>query len=193
MPYLDQITVGSTTYDIQDSGARSSIPSAATTTPLSDGMAAVGTSTKYAREDHVHPKTSRTWLIKNGRSQISWQTGAGMQINENSIDSVCFTGSATGYHYAYYAIDLTNVDIIVVCESGVSASSSGKINGCAVWSAGTSLGTASNLTDAVRVLNSSSNQSSVVWDVSDLTGTYWVGVCATYTDKVYITTIYCEG
>lgn len=31
---------------------------AATATPLMDGTAAVGTATKYAREDHVHPKDS---------------------------------------------------------------------------------------------------------------------------------------
>lgn len=33
----------------------SSIPTAATVTPKASGTAAVGTSTKYAREDHVHP------------------------------------------------------------------------------------------------------------------------------------------
>lgn len=33
----------------------SSIPTAATVTPNASGTAAVGTSTKYAREDHVHP------------------------------------------------------------------------------------------------------------------------------------------
>lgn len=37
-----------------------SVPSAATATPLVDGTAAVGTSAKYAKEDHVHPTdTSR--------------------------------------------------------------------------------------------------------------------------------------
>lgn len=33
----------------------SSIPTAATVTPNASGTAAVGTSTKYAREDHIHP------------------------------------------------------------------------------------------------------------------------------------------
>lgn len=32
------------------------IPSASSTTPLADGTAAIGTSTNYARADHVHPK-----------------------------------------------------------------------------------------------------------------------------------------
>ena len=34
------------------------VPEAATATPLMDGTAAVGTSTKYAKEDHVHPSDS---------------------------------------------------------------------------------------------------------------------------------------
>lgn len=99
MSYIDQITVGSTTYDIQDStipswakasaapvlsvnnktgavslsatdvGAYSKpstgipasdiasgvIPVAATAAPVMDGTATVGTSVKYAREDHRHP------------------------------------------------------------------------------------------------------------------------------------------
>lgn len=53
-------TLDGTTYDIKDSTARSSIPAAATAAPLMDGTAAVGTATKYAREDHRHPTdTSR--------------------------------------------------------------------------------------------------------------------------------------
>lgn len=48
-------TLDGTEYNIKDSTARSSIPAAATAAPLMDGTAAVGTATKYAREDHVHP------------------------------------------------------------------------------------------------------------------------------------------
>jgi hypothetical protein len=35
----------------------SSVPLAATATPIMDGTAAIGTGTKYAKEDHVHPKS----------------------------------------------------------------------------------------------------------------------------------------
>lgn len=45
---------------------------AATATPLSDGTAAVGTSTKYAREDHVHPSDSS----KANDSAVVHKTGA---------------------------------------------------------------------------------------------------------------------
>ena len=42
---------------------------AATATPLVDGTAAVGTSTKYARQDHVHPTdTSRQATLVSGTS-----------------------------------------------------------------------------------------------------------------------------
>lgn len=37
------------------SGVIPTVPDAATSTPLMDGTAAVGSSTKYAKEDHVHP------------------------------------------------------------------------------------------------------------------------------------------
>ncbi len=42
------------------SGVIPSVPSAATATPANLGTAAVGTSTKYAREDHIHNKPSYT-------------------------------------------------------------------------------------------------------------------------------------
>lgn len=129
------------------------------------------------------------WLVKNGRNGITWQSGSGMVIQETAVDAVTFTGTATGYHYAYYAVDLTNIKTITICCS-VSASSSAKVNGFAVWEPGTSLGTASNVTSGVRKWSTPSSGGAIVWDVSDLSGTYWVGVCSTYTDKVYVTTFY---
>lgn len=47
-----------------------SIPSPATETPLEDGTAAVGTSLKYAREDHVHPMLKFT--VNNGTLTLSF-------------------------------------------------------------------------------------------------------------------------
>lgn len=57
------LSIPSKTSDLtNDSGyiTSSSVPSAATATPIVDGTAAVGTSVKYAREDHVHPKATYT-------------------------------------------------------------------------------------------------------------------------------------
>lgn len=63
-------TLDGTTYDLKDSTARSSIPSAASATPLMDGTGAVGTSTKYAREDHKHPSDT-TKVSTSGNETIS--------------------------------------------------------------------------------------------------------------------------
>ena len=57
------LSIPSKTSDLtNDSGyiTSSSVPSAATATPIVDGTAAAGTSVKYAREDHVHPKATYT-------------------------------------------------------------------------------------------------------------------------------------
>lgn len=42
-----------------------SVPSAATTAPKMDGTAAVGTSAKFAKEDHVHPSDTTKYTINN--------------------------------------------------------------------------------------------------------------------------------
>ena len=54
------------------------IPSAATATPIMDGTASVGTATKYAREDHVHPSdTSKQNALVSGTNIKT--------INNNSL------------------------------------------------------------------------------------------------------------
>lgn len=49
--YVSGVTVSGHTVTV----TKAALPSAATVTPKASGTAAVGTSTKYAREDHVHP------------------------------------------------------------------------------------------------------------------------------------------
>lgn len=56
MSDISGINVGGTTYTLADSTARSSIPTASSSTPSPLGTAAAGTSTAYARADHVHAK-----------------------------------------------------------------------------------------------------------------------------------------
>ena len=58
-------TLNGTTYNIKDATARNSIPAAASANPLMDGTAAVGTSIKYAREDHRHPSDTTKYTINN--------------------------------------------------------------------------------------------------------------------------------
>lgn len=49
--YVSGVTVSGHTVTV----TKAALPSAATVAPKASGTAAVGTSTKYAREDHVHP------------------------------------------------------------------------------------------------------------------------------------------
>lgn len=63
MKYLGPVTDSKdiATKEYVDGAVRSP----ATATPLSDGTAAVGSSAKYAREDHVHPTdTSRQAAVE---------------------------------------------------------------------------------------------------------------------------------
>lgn len=67
---LNKPAIPSNTSDlVNDSGfiTSSSIPAAATATPLMDGTGAVGTSSKWAKEDHRHPTdTSRQATLVSG-------------------------------------------------------------------------------------------------------------------------------
>lgn len=63
----------------------------ATVAPKAAGTAAVGTSAKYAREDHVHP--SQTTITGNAGSATKLATS-------RTIDGVSFNGSAAITHYA---------------------------------------------------------------------------------------------
>ncbi len=69
----------------------------ATTTPKVAGTGAVGSSTKYAREDHVHPaQTSVTG--SSGSCTGNAATAAKLQ-SARTIDGVSFNGSAAITHY----------------------------------------------------------------------------------------------
>ncbi|MCM1234101.1 MAG: hypothetical protein NC489_28700 [Ruminococcus flavefaciens] len=65
---------------------------AATATPLVAGTAAVGTSAKYAREDHVHP--AQTTITGNAGSATKLTTARTFQVNLASTATASFDGSA---------------------------------------------------------------------------------------------------
>lgn len=93
---LDTITQGATavtkTSDItNDSGfiTISSVPTASSTAPEMDGTAVVGTSTTYARADHVHPTdTTRaaasavTTLQNTVNNKVDKVSGMGLSTND---------------------------------------------------------------------------------------------------------------
>ncbi len=57
--------------------ATGAIPAAATTAPVMDGTAAVGTSAKYAKEDHVHPTDSSRAPVSHATSTTTYGAGTG--------------------------------------------------------------------------------------------------------------------
>lgn len=94
---------------------------AATATPLMDGTAAVGTATKYAREDHVHPKdTSKqdtlvsgtniktinnTSLLGSGNISVVTDV-SGKEDTSNKVTSLSSSSTDTQYPSAKCVYDI---------------------------------------------------------------------------------------
>lgn len=71
------------------------IPAAATASPLMDGTAAVGTSAKYAKEDHVHPTdTSRAPLASPNLTGTPTAPTATAGTNTTQIATTAFVTAA---------------------------------------------------------------------------------------------------
>lgn len=71
--YVSGVTVSGHTVTV----TKAALPSAATIAPKSSGTAAVGTSTKYAREDHVHPlQTNAATATKLAKPRVIAIAGA---------------------------------------------------------------------------------------------------------------------
>ena len=90
---IANITVPTKTSDItNDSGfiTTSSVPTATTTTPKMDGTAAVGSETKWAKGDHVHPSdTSRvpTTRTVNGHALSADVTVTKADVGLDNVDN----------------------------------------------------------------------------------------------------------
>ena len=70
---------------------------AASATPKAPGTAAVGTSTKYAREDHVHPLQT---TVSGSSGSCSGNSATATKLAaKRTIDGVNFDGSANIHHY----------------------------------------------------------------------------------------------
>lgn len=81
----------------------SSLPVAATATPLVDGTAAVGSSAKYAREDHVHPHdTSKQDTLISG-------------TNIKTINNTSILGSG---NIPINVTAMTDAEIIAAVQTG---------------------------------------------------------------------------
>lgn len=78
-------------------------PSAATADPLMDGTAAVGSSAKYAKEDHVHPSdTSKVSTTFNGESSMTYDSYTNTITNGHIANMKCESGTNEAFIQAYY-------------------------------------------------------------------------------------------
>lgn len=74
------------------------LPDAATAAPLMDGTAAVGSSSKYAKEDHVHPSDTSKITMPDGGSagQVLKKTASGTEWADESGGSDLPSGGLAG-------------------------------------------------------------------------------------------------
>lgn len=102
------------------------IPEPATSVPIMDGTGAVGTSDKYAREDHVHPTDSSIRKWKKVRLNKGSTTLTAGKNNANSLDFATDINNnkPTGYTFdhleflgAWPADNWTNFNITRVYNS----------------------------------------------------------------------------
>lgn len=85
--YVSGVTVSGHTVTV----TKAALPSAATVAPKASGTADVGTSTKYAREDHVHP--SQTTISGNAGTATKLATPKVIAIAGAVSGSATFDGS----------------------------------------------------------------------------------------------------
>lgn len=85
--YVSGVTVSGHTVTV----TKAALPSAATVAPKASGTADVGTSTKYAREDHVHP--SQTTISGNAGTATKLATPRVIAITGAVSGSATFDGS----------------------------------------------------------------------------------------------------
>ena len=77
------------------------IPSAATATPLVDGTAAIGSSSKYAKEDHVHPTdTSRQEALVSGTNIKTVNGTSLLGSGDVSVGVTSFNGNTGAVTYS---------------------------------------------------------------------------------------------
>lgn len=97
----------------------------ATSTPLMDGTAAVGTSTKYAREDHVHPvDTSRA-----SASDVSNLYFTSVAVSATTGDIATVNNSRITSNHVVVSIVFANPSAVSDSVTWTTASGSLTLNG----------------------------------------------------------------
>lgn len=119
-------TLDGTTYDLKDAVARNSIPAAATIAPKMDGTAAVGSSAKYAKEDHVHPidvgmaKADEVGIVISGARPSMSVTPAQYVLVRNSTISGISDGLYIANQSLSPSVDVTANDLTPLSIGGLN-------------------------------------------------------------------------
>ena len=92
------------------------MPTPATATPLMDGTAAVGTSIKYAREDHVHPTDTSRAPTSHASSATTYGKGTGsnyghLKLSDSTSSSSSTSDGIAATPKAVYSMGLTRAPI----------------------------------------------------------------------------------
>lgn len=89
LPQINDVTlIGNKTSSDLGLASASAIPAAGTATPKALGTAAVGTSTKYAREDHVHAMPTIPAAASSGTPAMDGTASRGSSANFARADHV---------------------------------------------------------------------------------------------------------
>lgn len=118
------ITVPTKTSDITNDSAfitSADVPSPASSAPLMDGVAAVGTSTLYSRGDHVHPTdTSRAAddavVHKSGAETVSGAKTFTSNLTLSGTATLNFETSQDAGIYVEATVDTNNVKELNFCD-----------------------------------------------------------------------------
>lgn len=104
---------------IDNLGGGGTSPSPSSSTPLMDGTAAVGTSTDYARGDHVHPSDTSKADKSSAVTNVDWdttnyqltQTINGVTSNISALPGLLSRGTITAFN------DVTTTGLYIYTSS----------------------------------------------------------------------------
>ena len=100
------------------------IPSAATATPLMDGTAAVGSSSKYAKEDHVHPSDTSKMSTSHPANSITnamitgWNNKADKPMIVEIVDWGTYREKSSGFEWTGVELSFSYQEIMSAWNSG---------------------------------------------------------------------------
>lgn len=163
-----QFIKGDGSYDSTTYATAASVPIATTTTPKMDGTAAVGSETKWAKGDHVHPTdTSRAPIASPTFTGTVTLPTVGSSPSDNTAATVKYVNDAVAAKSG------------VAYISGTPGSLTDATHGAAIWAA-----LQANQIPIIYGASSTKGHSLVIADTG---GGYWAGSCVCNDKLEYVT------